>query len=676
MTFRLSVDIGGTFTDLAMYDEDTGEVALGKVPTTPNSPDEGCITAIRQMVTDTTNWTHFLHGTTVGLNALLERRGTVVGLLCTEGFRDILEIRRGSRSELDPLSSVPPPPLVPRYLRLGVSERTSASGEILRAVDSATVEAALEVFKDSGVGAVAVCLLNAYANPANEIEVARALRAAGFTGHISLSHAVSGEYRDYERTSTTAVDAYVQARMADYLDRIETGIRSDGFTGPCLIMRSGGGSMSFEEAGHRSFETIMSGPVAAAEGAAELSRVFSLGDLVTADVGGTSFDTCLIQNGRPQLLYQGEVAGLPIQAPWIDVRSIGAGGGSIAYVDAAGLLHVGPESAGAVPGPASYGRGGSRPTTTDAALHLGMLGKGELASGLILDTVAAAAALAEVGAGLGLNNEDLAAGIIRIASAAMANAIREITTEQGVDPRSLKLLAIGGAGPMLAATIARELEIGTIVVPPYAGNFSAWGLLGADVVREASRTFVTSLSDDSISALTGVAENLLKELSDGSEASASNVNSEISFDMRFAGQEHCVNVPIPTSKHLILPDVDHIRNDFILRYKTKFGIVPVANVEVTAVRGLIRTSLPLRKRSLRKSVTDSSAGEPINLYSFRKGRRVDGLAYNRAELPVGRQLRGPAVIYEDTATTYVDAGLAFSVDENFNLIITEEASNA
>ena len=678
MTFRIGVDIGGTFTDFTMYDEATGLITLGKVPTTPSRPDIGCLAAIRGHAGPIGDCTFFLHGTTVGLNALLERRGARVGLLGTEGFRDTIEIRRGSRPNNAPLQWVPPPPLVPRHLRLSVDERIDRDGTILRDVDPASIVRALDVFRSKQVDAIAVCLINAYANPRNEERVAELLRQAGYDGRISLSHLVSREYREYERASTTIVDAFVQARMSDYLDRVHTELVADGFLGQSLIMRSGGGSMTFGEAEQRSFETINSGPVAGAEGAAELSRIFGLGDLVTADVGGTSFDTCLIQNGRPHLLYQGEIAGQPIQASWIDVRSIGAGGGSIAYVDRAGLLNVGPRSAGAAPGPACYGRGGAESTTTDAAFLLGMLGRGELASGVHLDRSAALQAIRSVAEPLGLDAAEAAAGIIRIASAAMANAIREITIEQGIDTRVLKLLAIGGAGPMLATQIARELEIATIVVPPHAGNFSAWGLLGADIVRETARTTSARLVPTSMAALETLAHVLVAELDGRAELATSQSSeiTEISFDLRFVGQEHSLTIAVPRGHDDKFAPADEIARLFTNNYLHKYGILPEAEIDVTAVRVLMRTPLPRRKAVERPKVAGMPEYDDITVHSFAFNRDLPARCYRRDELPVDVRFAGPAVVYEATTTTYVDADFSFRTDINDCMILTKDKTGA
>ena len=384
MATRLGVDVGGTFTDLIFYDDETGEVQVAKQPTTPAAPERGVIATVLAATPENVLRAsrYFLHGTTVGLNSLLERRGANVGLLATRGFRDILEIRRGASD--DPYNPFwkPAKPLVPRRLRLPVTERILADGTVHMPLDKADVRDAFELFEREEVTSIAISFLHAYANPAHELEAARVLRELGFDGELSLSHEVSGEYREYERTSTTVIDAYVRPNTSSYLQRLQNSLSEAGFVGDLLVTRCGGGSMTFAQAAQRPFETILSGPVAGAEGAAELARNLDLGDVITADVGGTSFDTCLITNGRPQTIFEGNVLGLPVQTPWVDVRSIGAGGGSIAYVDIGGLLKVGPHSAGADPGPVSYGRGGTEPTVTDAMLVLGFLAAGRLASGI------------------------------------------------------------------------------------------------------------------------------------------------------------------------------------------------------------------------------------------------------------------------------------------------------
>lgn len=666
MASRFGVDIGGTFTDLIYYDDATGAVLVGKAPTVPNQPEAGCIAAIEQVGLESKlrDIPYFLHGTTVGLNALLERRGAVVGLLCTAGFRDVLEIRRGNRASYN-LKWKPPAPLVPRRLRLPVRERILADRTVATPLEANDVLAALEIFKAEGVTAIAVAYLNAYANGENELATERVLREAGWEGAISLSHRVSGEYREYERTSTTVVDAFVRARMAEYLSRLDNVLRQSGFRGTSLITRSGGGSMTFAESEQRPFETIMSGPVAGAEGAAELSRRLGLGDLITADVGGTSFDAAVIVDGRPNVLNRGSIADVPLQTPWVDVRSIGAGGGSIARIDAGGLLNVGPESAGADPGPACYGRGGTEPTLTDAAFYLGMLGHGRLASGIVLDRDKAERAIASVAKPLGRGNADIARGIMAIAGSNMANTIREITIEGGLDPRRMTLLAFGGAGPLMATQLARELDITHIVVPPHAGNFSAWGLLGSDMLRTVSRTRVIRLTEAAIAEVNAVLGELfqsLREVDARCDAERSGALQEIALDMRFLGQEHAVTVTPRSEAERIAATLDELADAFVQTYLKTFGTRLNAPIEIISIRASLRRPLPRLKEAPATARSSSESTLDADAYSFALGKQVPFTVIERASLPEQQRRSGPLIVTEPTTTTYVDSDFDAEID--------------
>jgi N-methylhydantoinase A len=656
MATRLGVDVGGTFTDLIFFDDATGEIRVGKEPTTPSAPEDGVLSAVAASVpADRLPAAHyFLHGTTVGLNSLLTRTGAVVGLLATRGFRDVLEIARGDRADPYNLFWRQPPPLVPRRRRLPVTERMRANGDVWTAFEEEDVRAALDVFRDESVTSVAVAFLNAYANPAHELAAERTLRGSGFDGEISLSHRISGEYREYERTSTTVIDAYVRPRMRRYLRALEGRLREAGFTGTAFVTRSGGGAMTFAEAEDRPFETIMSGPVAGAEGAGELARRLGLGSVITADVGGTSFDTCLVVDGRPQLMYQGEVEGMPVQTPWVDVRSIGAGGGSIADVDLGGLLRVGPASAGAVPGPACYGRGGEQSTVTDAAFVLGMLGEGRLASGIALDGYRARAALGPLAERLHLEVEDVARGIMTIAAANMANAIREITVERGWDPREASLMPFGGAGPLFGTLLARELEIREIVVPPYAGNFSAWGLLGADLTQTAARTRILKLDEDAVGELNRIAAELFSTLQE--RAAERDHVREIGFDMRYVGQEHTLTVTAPGEGE-IEGGAEAIRRAFMADYERTFGHLIEEEIEIVSVRATIRTALP--RVAGEPAAATATAGpngsvQTIEGWSFSRAERLPFAVVDRASIDEAG-LAGPAIVLEETATTYLDA---------------------
>jgi N-methylhydantoinase A len=670
MATRLGVDVGGTFTDLIFYDDETGEVRLGKEPTTPAAPEDGVLAAIAATVPDDrlSAAKYFLHGTTVGLNSLLTRTGAVVGLLCTRGFRDVLEIARGDRAEPYNLFWRQPEPLVPRRRRLPVTERILADGSVHTPFEQDDVAAALLVFRDEDVTSIAVAFLNAYANPAHELAAQLALRAAGWEGEVSLSHQVSGEYREYERTCTTVIDAYVRPRMTTYMRALEGRLRGEGFAGTAIVTRSGGGAMTFEEAESRPFETIMSGPVAGAEGAGELARALGFGDVITADVGGTSFDTCLVTGGRPQLMYEGEVQGLPVQSPWVDVRSIGAGGGSIAYVDSGGLLRVGPGSAGAVPGPACYGRGGTRPTVTDAAFVLGMLGHGHLASGIGLHREKAEQALAPLAEQLGFTVEQTARGVMTIAAANMAGAIREITIERGQDPRRAMLMPFGGAGPLFGTLLARELDITQIVVPPYAGNFSAWGLLGSDLTQTAARTRITRLSDAAIPVLNGVLDELFTVID--TRSAGREVTREIAFDMRFVGQEHTLTITVPGERSIAATAAE-IEERFRADYERTFDHLMDTVPEVVSVRAAARTAL--QRRAAEQSpgaAVGPLDGGTIDAWSFTRGERLPFTIADRGAVgEVG--LRGPAILLEETATTYVDADFEVRLGQGGVLFIVD-----
>jgi N-methylhydantoinase A len=671
---RIGVDVGGTFTDFVMYDDETGQVTVAKGPTTPASPDVGIVEVVSE-ATDAQSLgasEYFMHGTTVGINALVERKGAVVGLLTTEGFRDLLELRRGDRPAIYDNRWKAPFPLVPRRLRRSVEERMRADGSVERELRGEDVAAAAELFKEEGVDSVAIVFINAYANPVHELAAAEALRGAGFEGEISLSHQVSGEFREYERTSTTVVDAYVRPRITGYLKSLEQGLGTNGFDGECLITRSGGGAISFAEAAGRPFETIMSGPVAGAVGAGQLCRNLGIQQGITADVGGTTFDTCLIIDGRPHVKYEGSVDDMPIQSTWVDVRSIGAGGGSIAAVDVGGLLRVGPQSAGAQPGPICYRRGGTAPTVTDAAAVLGMLAFGELAAGVHLDIEAASAALAALGEELSLGLDEVACGVMAIASAAMANAIRSVTIEQGEDPRGASILAYGGAGPLFGTLLAKELGIKQIVVPNFAGNFSAWGLLEQDLTREAAVTRIIALDDEGIGRVNAELDDLYAGLSRGESADGGPGEvREPALDLRYVGQEHTITVRPPSAVGSIDGDRAELEKAFNDEYERSFGHALTGAVEVVSVRATVRTPIEQAKYTLGDTRPVESEGKTLSAFSFTAGERREFAVVDRAALEVGATVAGPLIVVEDTTTTYVDAGFELELDPSGALFIRD-----
>ena len=673
MTSRIGVDIGGTFTDFIVYDGIGNKVVIDKIPTTPQSPEKAVIEVIKRNISkeELEKVDFFLHGTTVGLNSLLERKGSKVGLLCTKGFRDILEIRRGDRDEMYNLFWQPPPPLVPRFLRLEIEERLYANGNVNKKINIQQVKDACKKFIEEKVNSVAIAFINSYSNKEHEILASKILKESGFNGSISLSSMVSGEYREYERTTTTVIDAFVKARMSNYLNTLKQNLNDIGYKGIFLVTRSGSGSMTFDEAEDRPFETIMSGPVAGAEGAGELSRKLNNTDIVTADVGGTSFDTCLITNGRPHIQFEGKIVGLPVQSPWVDVRSIGAGGGSIAYLDEGGLIRSGPQSSGAIPGPACYGRGGKEPTTTDAAFYLGMLGEGKLASGLQLNKTLAEEALNSVGSKINLSTNETAKGILKISSANMADAIREITIEQGIDPRELKLLAFGGAGPLMSNLIAQELDINEIIIPPYAGNFSAWGLLGADLLQMVAKTKILRLSDETINECNAILDELFEELQKRQKIDfdTSSQLKEIALDMRWMGQEHTITLKLDNDKNgKITLSSDELKNLFMQEYLRTFGSKLDTVVEVVSTRASLRVPLPRKSETGKISEEDILiTNNKIKCYSFNKDEIIDFEIISRSNIK--SNLSGPIIIVESTAITYVDVNYDVCNDSDNNLLI-------
>jgi N-methylhydantoinase A len=670
---RIGVDVGGTFTDLILFDEETNSIKIGKDASTPASPDLGVLSVVDQVGGDSLDQTaHFLHGTTVGLNALLERKGARVALLTTRGFRDVLQLRRSSRAEMYNLTWSPPAPLVERSLRFEVGGRVLADGTVDSALEPADVTAAAAAFAAAEIECVAVVLINSHANPDHELEVEKLLREADFEGEIALSHRVTGEYSEYERTSTTVVDAYVRPAVAGYFERLVGGLRERGFGGQCLVTRSGGGAMFFDEARGRPFETVMSGPVAGVSGAVRLCKEFGIDRAVTADVGGTSFDTSLIVDGRPVVKFEGEVDGLPLQTTWVDVRSIGAGGGSIAHAEA-GLLRVGPDSAGATPGPVCYGRGGTEPTVTDAAAVLGMLGRGDLAGGLRLDLDRARAAIEKLGGDLDLGLQETAAGIVSVAAAAMAQAVVAITIERGEDPRDAALMAFGGAGPLFGCLLARELGVTTVVVPNAAGNFSAWGLLCEDVVRSSARTFIRPLTDDSLAAVNAAFGPLFAGLdaAAGAGESPGGAILEPALDLRFMGQEHTITLSPTATDGRITESAEALAVRFGDEHERLYGHRHELPVEIVNLRATMRASLPQIALDAAPAAGAVGAVETIEAYSFDRGEVMPFELVPRASLQVGEALAGPAVVIEETTVTYVDHGFRVEVHPTGTLFIKQ-----
>lgn len=676
MTARIGVDIGGTFTDLVCRDAASGDIWVAKAPTTPGELERGVVAALAVLPPDVLPRAElFVHGTTIGLNAILQRAGAKTGLLCTDGFRDTLEIRRADRTEMYNIHWKPPAPLVPRRYRIPIRERIRADGHVLKPVHRDDVAHALNVFGPAEIVAIAVCFVNSYVNPEHELAVEEMLRDAGFEGEISLSHRLSREYREYERTSTAVIDAYVRGLTSEYLVRLGAALDKGGFRGEILVTRSGGGVMTAAEVQQRPFEAIQSGPVAGVEGAAQVCRSRSVELGIAADVGGTSFDASLIINGRPHVDYEGELLGWPIQTPWVDVQSIGAGGGSIAYADH-DLLRVGPMSAGARPGPACYGRGGETPTVTDAALVLGMLGHGVLSSDFQLDVAAAEAAIDTLAEALGLSRDAAARGVVRVVTSSMAEVLRERTIGQGEDPRRATLLAFGGAGPLFATLLAEELGIETILIPEHAGNFSAFGLLGQDVTHEIARTHIRVITAAAVDGINAQLREMFSELAGRHVDAQSHTDEEhvAGLDVRYVGQDHALTVRFVVDPVVGVPGEDEIARNFEEQYMRRFSTSleePLEVVTIRATRRLLRdgsADYPSRAPSI-----SSGPDDALRAYSFSSEDWLEFRLVSRGAIGLEEQWAGPLIIIEPTATTYVDVGFRVAVADDGVLELARSA---
>ncbi len=687
--FRLGFDIGGTFTDFAMLDAATGELRIYKSLTTPAQPAVGSLEGMRAFLTRDgiggAQVSHVAHGTTLVANALIERKGARVGLLTTQGFRDILEIRTEQRYDIYDLFLKYPDPLVARRLRRGVAERTDRDGRILQTPAAAAVQAILDDFRREGVEAIAVCFLHAFRNPANERTVRDIIRAAWPEIPVSLSSDVAPEIREYERTSTTVANAFVQPLLRDYLNQIQAGLSDIGFRGAFYPMLSSGGTASVHTASTVPVQLVESGPAAGAMAAAYFGERSGRSDLISFDMGGTTAKVCLIQDGRPGIAPHTEVArvarfkkgsGIPLQIPTIEMLEIGAGGGSIAWVDTLGLMRVGPRSAGADPGPACYGRGGAEPTVTDADVLLGYLNPDYFLGGAMrLDREAAERALGGLGAKMGMSAVETAWAIHQIVNENMAGAVKIHVIEKAQDPRRYALLAYGGGGPVHATGVAKALGIQQVICPPAAGVASAVGLLVAPNALELARSYpvlVDGLDWSEIAALYQAMEAQAVAALAEAGVPADRVEFERSVDGRFAGQLHEINIPLPPTllqDGNAAPLLDQFREKYVVLYGHLPRGIPI---EFLSWRLTARGPRPLLR------LPEAEAGE-ADPQAARKGYRqvyagdmhqyLRTAVYDRYALRPGMRIEGPAIIEERESTTVVRAGMTAELDGAMNLVV-------
>ncbi len=667
----VGVDVGGTFTDLVLFDPSSGALTVAKVPSTPANQADGVMAGLDELLPRLDRLARLVHGTTVSTNALLERKGAAVGLVTTRGFRDTLEIGRTRRMlpSLYDTTFVRPAPLVPRPLRHEVDERILADGSVLVPLQTDALAAIAGALRREGAQVVAVCFLHAYANAAHERLAVDTLRPLLPGVWLSASSEVVPEFREYERFSTTVLNAYLLPVMDRYLSALDRALEARGCRGRLFTMASSGGTMNLDTVRRLPVRTILSGPAGGVAGSLWIAEVAGLRNLITYDMGGTSTDVCLIEDGRPSTVTEVAFAGYPIKGPQISINTVGAGGGSIAYLEG-GILQVGPRSAGADPGPACYGRGGVEPTVTDANLVLGRIGTARRLGGSIrLDPERAHRAVAELGRRLGIADVRRAAeGIVEIAVARMANAIREITIEQGHDPAGFALMAFGGAGPMHATQVAAELGIREVVVPVFPGNLSALGLLASDQRHERVRTFLRRLSRLDPAELDAVvraqeADGRAELLEEG--FAPDRVQFVHTLDMRYARQAFEISVELPPPP----VGVDALRAAFLNVYAQRYGHadpeaeVEVVNVRTTAIGVTAKPRLPRHR---------GGAATPDGAITARRSMIVDGRAldvpvYDRERLPAEARFEGPAAVEEAGATTVILPGWTAAVDGWGNL---------
>ncbi|NNG58594.1 hydantoinase/oxoprolinase family protein [Sphingomonas paucimobilis] len=672
---RAASDVGGTFTDLVFYEVNSatgapGQVQIAKADTTPPEFEEGVMNAMSKAGLAPRDLDFFAHGSTVVINALTERKGVKTALITTEGFRDVLEIARGNRPDLFNFNFRKPKPFVDRHLRAELAERSSFKGELVKPVDLAPLAAMLDRFRAEGVEAIAVAFLHAYVNPENERQTAAAIRAAWPEVAVLASHEVSREWREYERTNTTVLSAYVSPIARRYIERLEQRLTDGGFGEQPYMMQSNGGIATVTAAKANPITMIESGPASGIYAAAYVGDQIGEPNLIVLDIGGTTAKCTLIEKGNIKVSTDyyierhGKCPGYPVQTPVSEIVEIGNGGGSIAWADAGGKLHVGPQSAGARPGPAAYGRGGMSPTTTDANLLLGRIDPGSFVGGEVEpDWKAIDAAFAPLCDQLDVTKEELARGVIRIANANMTTALRLVSTNKGHDPRDFALMAFGGGGAMHAVALAQELKVPRVIIPVNSSVFSAWGMLLTDLRRDYIRTKLTSLSLDSVEAVRATFAQIEEEATRdfAAEAGGRRPTFEYRADMRYAGQEHTVDIAFPVGGGNVAEEAIarfHDAHEKRFTYRLD-AAVQLVNFHVVATLPIEKPDLPERPVTGR---TLEAARKGVRTVDFDMDGVHETTIYDGLLLEPAMTLMGPAVIQEPSVTLPIPPGCRAEVD--------------
>ncbi len=679
----VGVDVGGTFTDVFFLNESEGTCDVAKVPSTKGDQSVGIRDGIISRIANFSSISTIVHGTTVGTNALLERKGVRTGLITTRGFRDVLEMRRRDRPSTWGLWGGFDP-VIPRDLRLEVDERVLADGTVLEELDPEQVREAVRVLLERGAQSLCIFFINSYANPENETKAFEAAKGIWPNDHISVASEILPEIREFERGSTASLNAYLQPLVGSYLERLELGLKEGGFGGEVLIVQSNGGVMSIETAKALPVRTALSGPAAGVMAGAYIAECAGFPNIITCDMGGTSFDVSLIAEGQSALAAQTSIDfGMVIRTPMIEITTIGAGGGSLAWVDRGGLLQVGPDSAGSDPGPVCYGLGNDKPTVTDANAVMGRINADRRIGGKLkrLDVDAAMTAIErQIAEPLGLTVMEAAEAIVRVANSRMAGAIRLVSIERGHDPKQFAAMPFGGGGSLHAGSLVKDVGLANAIIPRYPGVTSALGCVIADMRHDRVETVNSRLDDLSISNMDDrilksvrSAEVKLKETTVAFEG----IDRLVEFDMLYVGQTHTVAVPVPiiiTNQETGL-STDVIRSAFETAYQAAYGRllvnipIQVMNLRVAVIGRRPKFDLALLGPSEESTIEDAFLGTRD---VWEDGAWRETTIYERLALPLGARVEGPALLEQADTTIFVDGDLAASVDRFGNLIVERQ----
>ena len=675
MSVRIAIDTGGTFTDLVLSDPDTGRLVFHKVPSTPADPSRALVDGVRELAARagvaSAEILFLIHGTTVATNTILQRHGARTAFITTEGFRDVLHIQRQDRPHLYNMRIRRTPALVPRFLRYELPERILHDGSEALPVDRDRLDELIGALREAGIEAVGVGFLHSHVDPGHERSVGEVLRQALPNITVCLSSEMSREEGEYERFSTCAMNAYVQPVMTNYLKRVNDALSGSSVTAPLYVMKSNGGVTSAGNAADHCVHTILSGPAGGVVAGVEIGRRLDRPNLITADMGGTSFDVAMIHEGAIAFAKNAEIDGLALKAPMMDIHTIGAGGGSVAWIDSGGALRVGPQSAGAVPGPACYRTGGTEPTVTDANLVLGRLSTDSLLGGAItLDPAAARRVIEEqIAAHLGCTVEEAAEGIIRVINASMTAAIRKLTVERGYDPRLFTLVPFGGAGPLHGAELAGELGISDVVIPLAPGVASAEGLVFSNLRTDRIQTHVELLDRIEAEAFEQMLEDLTGHATGDLATSAEGRKPVISrrAGLRYAGQGYDIPIDLPGGP----VDLVSLESAFHIEHERQYGFAR-RDQRVQLVNVWVSAELPIaddQRRPADRTVSEPPAPRSIRPVYLR-GSWVDTPVYNRTDLRPGQRIDGPAVIEQLDSTTLIGPAQHACVDAWEQIAIT------